>query len=105
MKRFTKYFIILLALALCRGASLGYADQFLVTADIPAATGVSITATRNQVVGGAEQFGPTVTAFDFNPMSFDTVNGIYLPAHFFAIDVASTGGRTKKALSILVEKD
>lgn len=62
--------------------------SFTVSATIPAATGVSITATK--ITGTT--WGSTVTALDFDPMTLDTDNGVWLPDHFFAIDVAATGG-------------
>lgn len=66
--------------------------NFNVTATIPAASGISIVATENEIVNGNEVFGPTVTEFNFDPMSFDAENGIYTSDHFFAINVAATGG-------------
>lgn len=72
------------------------AVTFDVSADVKAATGVTISATENTIVGGNEVFGPTVTAFDFNTASgfltLDAANGILISDHFFAIDVAATGG-------------
>jgi len=73
-------------------ASSTHAVNFTVSATIPSATGVSIVATQNQVVGGNEVFGSTVSALNFNPMTFDSVNGIYRSGHFFAIDVGAIGG-------------
>ncbi len=73
--------------------------SFIMSATVPAATGISIIATENEIVGTNEVFGPVVTAFDFNvdgitppSLDFDTVNKIYISDHFYAIDVAATGG-------------
>ena len=91
MKRTLQVLAILILAATVWGTS-AFAVDFTVTANIPAATGVSIIATRNQMVNGTEEFGPEVTEFDFDPMSLDTKFGIYRSPHFFAIDVGATGG-------------
>lgn len=65
--------------------------NFLVSATIPAATGVTISAAR--VNSATNEFTPvTGTNLSFDPMTFDATNGIYLPDHFFAIDVGGVGG-------------
>ena len=64
--------------------------DFLVSATIPSASGVSIVATK--VDSASNVFGPTVSALNFDPMIFNATLGIFLPDHFFAIDVGITGG-------------
>ena len=92
MKRLFVFLVVILAVTLLPASTLCHAEDFLVTVDVPQATGVSIVATRNQIVGGVEEFGPVVTEFDFNPMTYDSLNGIYRSSYFYAIDVAATGG-------------
>ena len=58
--------------------------DFLVSATIPSASGVSIVATK--VDSASNVFGATVTALNFDPMVFNSNLGIWLPDHFFAID-------------------
>jgi|CXWL01.1.fsa_nt_gi hypothetical protein len=65
--------------------------SFLVSASVPAATGVSITASR--VNSATNAFTPVAgTNLSFDPLTFNAINGIYLPDHFFAIDVGVVGG-------------
>jgi len=64
--------------------------DFAVTATVPAATGVSIVATEIDSV--SNEFGQQVSALNFDPLTFDSTNGIYLPDHYFAIDVGTVGG-------------
>lgn len=65
--------------------------SFLVSASVPAATGVSITASR--VNSATNAFTPVAgTNLSFDPLTFNATNGIYLPDHFFAIDVGVVGG-------------
>ncbi|HBR13991.1 MAG TPA: hypothetical protein DD723_00400 [Candidatus Omnitrophica bacterium] len=64
--------------------------SFVVSASIPQATGVSISATK--VLSDGNQWGASVTALDFDPMTLDSENGVWLPDHYFAIDVGATGG-------------
>ncbi len=71
-------------------SALTVTRQFVVSATVPAATGISITATRVAVQGNV--FGSAVTAMDFNPLTFNAANGIWVPDHYFAVDVGATGG-------------
>jgi hypothetical protein len=64
--------------------------DFIVSASIPDASGVSIVAT--EVDSQSDVFGNTTDALDFDPMNYDSQNGIWLPDHYFAIDVGVTGG-------------
>lgn len=88
---------IVLSIAVVFGLTLVFAPankadeiDFLVSASIPAASGVSITAT--EVDSASNEFGNTVAALNFDPMNFNAQLGIWLPDHFFAIDVGVTGG-------------
>jgi len=64
--------------------------DFIATVTVPAATGVSIVATEVDSVSNV--FGQQVSALNFDPMTFDSTNGIYLPDHYFVIDVGAVGG-------------
>ena len=91
MKKIGSSLAVLLGLALIFTPANKAAEvDFLVSASIPAANGVNIVAT--QVDAATDQFGQTVSALDFDPMIFDSQNGIWLPDHYFAIDVGVTGG-------------
>lgn len=79
---------------------LASAVDFNVTATIPAANGISISATENQMVSGNEVFGPTVTEMNFNPMAFDSANGIWTSVKFFAVDVGATGGAGSPTVTV-----
>ncbi len=73
------------------GIASAATTSFLVSASVPAATGVTISASSVNATTNA--FTPvTGTNLNFNPLTFDAVNGIYLPDHFFAIDIGTTGG-------------
>ncbi|MFA5261791.1 MAG: hypothetical protein WC450_11245 [Candidatus Omnitrophota bacterium] len=91
---------LFLSLAALLGAAmictpLGMADEvdFPLTVTIPKATGVNIVAVS--VNSASNQFGTTpVSQFNFNPMTYTTTNNInvWLPDHYYAIDVGVTGG-------------
>ena len=94
--------ILIAGSLLCAQAGFAAADSktFTVSASIPAATSTSIKAFR---AAGAAPAGPTAVGVDFNsavsgttlsfdPMTFDATNGIYLPDHYFFIDIAPSGG-------------
>ena len=88
---------IILSIAILLGLTLIFtpvnkADEvnFLVSATIPSANGISIVATKVDLASNV--FGPTVTALNFDPMIFNSELGIWLPDHYFAIDVGVTGG-------------
>jgi len=57
------------------------------SADIPDATGVSITA--NKIVGTT--WTPVGTSLIYN-MTYNTTNEVWLAAEYYAVDVAPTGG-------------
>lgn len=73
--------------------------NFLVSASVPAATGVTIAASR--VDAATNAFTPVVgTNLSFDPMTFEAVNQIYLPDHFFAIDVGAVGGAGSPSVNV-----
>lgn len=67
-------------------------DQtYTLSASVPLATGVTFTA--SSVDAATNTFTPvTGTALSFDPMTFDTTNQIWLPNHYFAIDISASGG-------------
>ena len=70
---------------------LSASKSFTLSASIQAATGISINASK--VDTASNQFSPvTGLALSFNPMVPDLVNGTFVPDHYFAIDVGTTGG-------------
>jgi len=71
--------------------SFAVTRSFVVSASVPRATGVGINAFK--VDSATNAFTPVAgTNLSFDPMVFNTANGIYLPDHYFAIDVAAIGG-------------
>ena len=91
MKRIALCLVAVLGLSLIfTGTNKAQPVDFLVSATIPTASGITVTATEVDSATGV--FGSAVSELNFDPMIFDPVNGIYLPDHFFAIDVGVTGG-------------
>jgi hypothetical protein len=86
---------LILAIALMFGGpqAIVWAETrtFTVSASVPTATSVSITATRVNVANNART-PVTGTTLSFDPMTFNTANQIWLPDHYFIIDVGTTGG-------------
>jgi len=93
MKKWT-YIILAAVLALAISGSVlvqAATTSFLVSASVPFATGASIVASR--VNSSTNAFTPVSgTNLSFDPLAFDGVNGIYVPDHYFAIDVGAIGG-------------
>ena len=91
-----KFFYLLTAAAVMlvaqgTGPAGAATTSFVVSASVPAATGVSIVA--SQVNSTTNAFTPVAgTNLSFDPLTFNTTNNIYLPNHFFAIDIGVTGG-------------
>jgi hypothetical protein len=88
------YIVLAVVLALAvQGPNVAQAvdTSFLVSASIPAATGASIKASK---VNSTTNVFTAVTGTDlsFDPMTFNATNGVFLPDHFFAIDVGAVGG-------------
>jgi hypothetical protein len=72
-------------------ASVSGTKTFTLSATVPAATGVSIIASS---VNSTTNAFTTVsgTSLSFDPLTFDTTNSIFIPNHYFAIDVGPAGG-------------
>jgi len=62
---------------------------FTLSASVPKATSVAITASK---VVGTTFTTMTGTALSFDPMTFQTTSKIWLPAHYFAVDIAPSNG-------------
>ena len=73
--------------------------NFLVSASVPAATGVSISASSVNAATNAFT-AVTGTNLSFDPLTFNAANQVYLPNHFFAIDVGSVGGAGSPNVSV-----
>ena len=65
--------------------------SFTVSATVPGATGVTINASSVTNSGGVFS-SVTGTALNFGTLTFNTINGIWLPGNYFAIDIGSSGG-------------
>ncbi|MBF0485669.1 MAG: hypothetical protein HQL16_04040 [Candidatus Omnitrophica bacterium] len=64
---------------------------FGVSATVPLATGITINA--SSVNSTTHAFtAVTGTALGFEPLAFNNTNSIWLPDHYFAIDVGTSGG-------------
>ena len=91
MKKIVLSVTVLLGLALIfTPANRADEVDFLVSATVPAASGISIVATK--VDSASNVFGATVSALNFDPLTFNSNLGIWLPDHYFAVDVGVTGG-------------
>jgi hypothetical protein len=92
MKRLSSLIIMaMLFLAWQALPVLAASSNFTVSATLTGATGVSITA--SSVNASTLKFtAVTGLALSFDPLTFNTTSSIWLPDHFFAIDVANTGG-------------
>jgi hypothetical protein len=90
MKRIFSFLCIVMFLMVMQVSSV-WAATFTVSATLNAATGVAITV--SSVNATSKAFTTlTGTALSFNPLTFNTANSIWLPDHFFAVDVAPAGG-------------
>ncbi len=66
---------------------------FTVSATVPAASGINMTVSSVNSSSGAFTTEPAgTTALSFDPMTFNTTNNIYVPNHYFAVDVSVSGG-------------
>lgn len=81
---------------------------FLLQANIPAATGSQINAFSINGTG-TPVFTPvagTTLSFNTGPtMPFDVPAGIYIPDHYFAIDVAGSGGAGSPDVTVTYSGD
>jgi len=64
---------------------------FTVSATIPSATGVGINAFQYDAATN-NRTAVTGTALNFNPMTFNASTNVFLPNHYFAIEVAPVSG-------------
>ncbi len=93
MKKIKLILSVVVWAGMCLSSSMINAEttSFLVSASIPAATGASITASRVNAATNAFT-AVSGTNLSFDPLTFQATNQIYLPDHFFAIDIGSVGG-------------
>ncbi len=90
MKKLTSLLIAGLLLLAQAGPAGAAVQNFVVSATVPLATGVSITASRVTVPGN-DFTTISGTALNFDPLTFNSQLGIFLPNHYFAIDVGVVG--------------
>jgi len=97
-------FVLALLMIFIQVASTFAATSFMMTASVPLATTVDIVASKiplsSTVAIAAPTFMaaaaptaiyPTTANLDFGTLAFDSPNGIWLPASYFAIDVSNNG--------------
>lgn len=96
---------LFLILAMVAGAALLFAPMsaavvvdFPITVTVPKATGVNIVAVK--VLSAGNVFSKTpVDSFDFNPL-YPTTAGVWLPDHYYAVDVGVTLGAGSTNITI-----
>lgn len=100
MKKTLSCLVLTLALSLVlTPVNQALNTTFTVSASVPAATTVSISAFR--VNSATNAFTPVSgTSLSLDPMTYSPSLGIYLPDHFFAIDVASSGGSGSPSVTV-----
>jgi hypothetical protein len=91
MKKVFSFLSITLLLLLIQVSSV-WAATFTVSAHLDPATGVAITASSVNTASKVFTNLGSSTSLSFNPLTFNTANSIWLPDHYFAIDVAPAGG-------------
>jgi len=104
MKKIIMCLIITLGLGLAFAPVSRAVDvDFLVSAEVPPANGINIVATP--VDADTDVFEENqVDALNFGMLSFDSVNGIYTPQQYFAIDVGVTGGAGSTNVTVSYEE-
>jgi hypothetical protein len=66
---------------------------FTVSATVPDPSAISMTVSSINSTSNAFTAEPAgTTALSFDPMTFNTTNNIYLPDHYFALDIGVSGG-------------
>ena len=92
MKKIILGAVVLLCVSVLGAGLIFAADTTLnLSADIPAATSVSVNV--SSVNSSTNQFSAlSGSSLTFNPMTLDQTNKIYLPNHYFALDVGPAGG-------------
>lgn len=89
MKKMLLTTVLVLAMVLAvMPVQMANAVDFAVSANVPTASGVTITATEVNASTGV--FGSTVTAMNFGTLSLNSSLGIWLPVSYFAVDVGVT---------------
>src|SRR3989338_8556101 len=89
-KNITCFFILSLLLA-APAIAQTTTKSFTVSATVPAAASIGINAFS--VNSSTNIFTPiTGTFLNFNPLNLDPVSNIYLPNHFWVIDISGQGG-------------
>lgn len=77
--------------ALSASVANAQSQPFTVQANVPAATSASFSVSK-VIPGTPETFVPTATTnLDFGTLTLDTTNNIFVPAHFWVIDVGANG--------------
>lgn len=71
-------------------AAINASKTFTLSATIPGATGISINAYN--VTGSNPPVLMSGLDLSFDPLTYDPLNYIYYPDHYFYIDVQATGG-------------
>jgi hypothetical protein len=65
---------------------------FTVSATVPLATSITMTVNSINSTGSAVFTPVSGTALSFDPMTFNSTNGIYVPNHYYSIDIATASG-------------
>ncbi|MBF0490835.1 MAG: hypothetical protein HQL15_09545 [Candidatus Omnitrophica bacterium] len=94
MMKSVKLFLVGVLIVGAPGLSLAATGNatFTVSATVPAPTSVSINAVSINATGTPVLTPVTGTALSLDPLAFSAVNQIYLPDHYFAINVGAAGG-------------
>ncbi len=91
MKVLLGIFLTGLLMVVHAGSSFAVDQTYTLSAAVPAASGIGFTASSVNATTGV--FTPVAgAALTFNPMAFDATNQIWLPNHYFALDISATGG-------------
>jgi len=90
----TKLSILLAGVFMLGQATAGLASTtFTVSATVPAASGISIGVQSVNVASGTfTSLAAGTTALNFDPMTLNTTNNIYVPSIYYALNFSATGG-------------
>jgi hypothetical protein len=85
-------------LGLTAHAAIDESESFIVSAEVPQATGIAINASQ---VNASTEVWSTVSGntLDFGMMTL-SADGVYLPDHYFAVDVGATGGAGTPSVTV-----
>jgi hypothetical protein len=94
MKKFLSLVMIALFLVAQTGqvSALNVTKDFVLSATVPAASGITISASSIDAATGKIWTPVTGLALSFGTLTYNAANGIFLPANYFAIDVGTSGG-------------